>query len=100
MITAIGSLLKCMKFAWSWALDYSTPKFIFGLLLACQIFLNFTVIFIVHNEWLYAVWIWLFIFCDGGIAVLCPNILKRVFGSKATAMAGYFYSYVALYAVL
>jgi len=48
----------------------------------------------------YAVWIWLFIFCDGGISVLMPNILKRIFGSKATALSGYFFSYNAVYAVI
>lgn len=88
------------KFVWAWALDFSTVKRVYGVLLVMQIFLNFTVFFTVVHAYVYAVWIWLFIFCDGGIAVLMPNILKRIFGSKATAMSGFFYSYIAVYAVI
>ena len=63
-------------------------------------FLNFTITFAVHNIYSYGLWIWLFVFCDGGIAVMMPNILKKMFGSKATALSGFFYSYVAVYALI
>jgi MFS family permease len=92
--------MKMFKFFWSWSLDiYSTRK-VFGLLLFMQFALNFTVIFAVHNVYTYAVWIWLFIFVDGGLTVMIPNILKKTFGSKATALSGFFYSYLAVYALL
>jgi hypothetical protein len=42
-IASFGSLFKMFKFLWAWALDNSTAKRVYGVLLAMQIFLNFTV---------------------------------------------------------
>ena len=44
----------------------------------------------------YAVWICLFMFCEGGHFVLAPNILKQIFGSKATQLYGILFSYTAV----
>jgi hypothetical protein len=42
-IASFGALFKMFKFAWAWALDHSTVKRVYGVLLVMQIFLNFTI---------------------------------------------------------
>jgi hypothetical protein len=39
-------------------------------------------------------------FCEGGHFVLAPNILKKIFGSKATQLYGFFFSFAALCSVI
>lgn len=39
-------------------------------------------------------------FCEGGHFVLCPNILRQIYGSKATQMYGIFFSFGGLTSVI
>jgi hypothetical protein len=96
LIASIGALFDVMRFLWSWWLDYTSFKKVFGTLIACQIFLNFT-IFVADKTWYsYALWVWMFMFCQGGVLVLMPNIFKRIYGSKAIAVYGFFGSFVSM----
>ena len=77
-------MLGCMRFIWSWSLDHSTFKFIFGIIIVTDIFLNFTIFWADKNPITYAIWIWAFTFAESGIFILMPNALRRIFGTKAT----------------
>ena len=92
--------MNLLRFTWSWALDHYSYKVVYGTLLLLQIFLNFTIFFIDKNWYTYALWIWLFVLAEGGHYSLLPNILKRIFGSKATQMYGWFGSYPSVSCVI
>ena len=83
-IPSIGALFGGMRFFWSWSLDHSNFKKIYGIVLVTDIFLNFTIFFADKSPYTYAIWIWLFTFSEAGMFVLLPNQIKRTFGSKAT----------------
>jgi len=63
LIASIGALFDVMRFLWSWWLDYASFKKVFGTLIGTQIFLNFTIFIADKNWYLYALWVWLFLFC-------------------------------------
>lgn len=84
MVASIGAIFNSARFLWSWALDYYSYRLVYGTLLVTQIILNCTIFFVNSNAFFYAVWICVFMFCEGGHFVLAPNILKKIFGSKAT----------------
>lgn len=62
--------------------------------------LNFTIFFVDKNPGTYALWVWLFMFCEGGHFTLLPNILRRIYGSKATQMYGWFGNYPSLCSII
>ena len=99
-IPSIGALFGAMRFFWSWSLDHSTFKKIYGMVLVTDIFLNFTIFYADKSPYSYAVWIWLFTFSESGMIVLLPNQIKRTFGSKATQLNGWFGSFNALASIL
>ena len=74
MIASIGAIFNTARFLWSWALDHYSLKIVYGTLLATQIVLNFTIFFVDKNWYTYAIWIWLFMFCEGGHFTLLPNV--------------------------
>lgn len=96
LIMSLGSIFNTLRFLWSWWLDHSTLKIVFGTLLVAQITLNFTIFFVDKNWYTYALWTWLFMFCEGGHFTLLPNIMFRIFGSKAVAIYGWFGCFCAL----
>lgn len=99
LIASIGSIFNALRVFWSWSLDYYSYKQVYGILLISQIFLNLTIAFVSNNSWLYGVWISMFMFCLGGHLTMVPNILKLIFGSSATQLYGFFFSYIALCAI-
>ena len=100
LIASIGALFDVMRFLWSWWLDYASFKRVFGTLIAAQIFLNFTILIADKNWYSYALWVWLFMFCQGGVLVLMPNVFKRIYGSRAIAVYGFFGSFVSMTSLL
>ena len=95
-VASVGAIFNSCRFIWSWLLDHHSYKKVYGTLLVMQIFLNFTIFFVNQNRVFYAVWICLFMFCEGGHFVLAPNILKQIYGSKATQLYGILFSYTAV----
>ena len=89
-----------MRFVWAVSFDLSSTKVVYGALLAVQIILNFSIFLVDKNYYLYAIWVWLYTFCEGGIFVLMPNIIKRIYGSKTTAMYGFIASFSAASSVI
>ncbi len=53
-------------------------------------------IFMDKNWYTYAEWVWLMMFCEGGNFTLLPNIMNRIFGSKAISVFGFFGSYISV----
>jgi hypothetical protein len=89
MVASIGAIFNAARFLWSCGLDYYPYKLVYGTVLTIQIFLNCTIFFVNQNAYLYAVWVWLFMFCYGSHLVLPLNMLKKIFGSKATQLYGF-----------
>ena len=100
LIGSLGAIFNSIRFIWSWLLDYYSYKKVYGALLTSQIILNFTIFFVNHNQWLYGVWICAFMFCAGGHFVLAPNIMKQIYGKKATALYGILFSYTAVSSII
>ena len=57
-------------------------------------------IFVDKNWYTYALWVWLLMFCEGGNFTLLPNIMNRIFGSKAISVFGFFGSYISVVGLL
>ncbi len=95
-IASMGSVANTMRFLWSWWLDNSSFKVVYGTLIFTQIVLNFTMILVDKNWYTYALWVWLMMFCEGGNFTLLPNIMNRIFGSKAISVFGFFGSYISV----
>jgi hypothetical protein len=96
LIASIGSIFNTLRFVWSWWLDHSRLKIVYATLILMQVFLNFTIFLVDKNWYSYAVWIWLFMFCEGGHFTILPNILFRIFGSRSLAVYGFFGSFVSI----
>ena len=84
---------------WSWATDYLPYRLVYSILLLTQIVTNFTIKFVAKNRALYAIWISLMLLCEGGHFTLVPNVLKKIYGEKATELYGYLFSYTGLCAI-
>ena len=96
MIGSISAMFNACRFVWSWATDYLSYKWVYGLLLSLQIIFNLTIRFIAKNEILFGVWICLIVFCEGGHFTLVPNVLKKLFGDNATQLYGIMFTYVSM----
>ena len=84
IVGSAASVCNSVRFLWSWATDYLPYKFVYGFLLILQIALNFTIRLIAENNALYAIWISAMLLCEGGHFTLVPNVLKKIYGEKAT----------------
>ena len=52
------------------------------------------------NATLYAIWISLILLCEGGHFTLVPNVLKKIYGERGTALYGIAFSYTGICAIL
>jgi hypothetical protein len=96
LIASLGAIFNAARFIWSWWLDYSTYRRVYGTLLVTQIFIDFTLPIISHNRVLYTIWICIGMSCEGGHFSLAPNVVKKIFGSKATQLYGFFLSFASV----
>ena len=55
---------------------------------------------VAESEGLYAVWISLMLFCEGGHFTLVPNVLKKIYGERGTALYGIAFSYTGICSIL
>ena len=55
---------------------------------------------VADSEGLYAVWISLILFCEGGHFTLVPNVLKKIYGERGTALYGIAFSYTGICSIL
>ena len=84
VLGSVAAVCNSIRFFWSWATDYLPYKTVYAFMLCLQISLNFTVKLVAKNQALYAIWISLMLLCEGGHFTLVPNVLKKIFGEKAT----------------
>ena len=61
-----------------------------------QIALDFTIPLVADSPGLYAVWISLLLLCEGGHFTLVPNVLKKIYGERGTALYGIGFSYTGI----
>ena len=99
-IGSIAAICNTIRFTWSTALDYFSYKFIYGSLVFIQMILMFTMPLVATNRLLYAIWVSLTLFCEGGHFTLLPNILRKIFGEQATFLYGILFFYSGVSSVL
>lgn len=54
---SIGSVFNGLRFVWSAVLDKVRFKYVYGTLIVLQIFIAFSVNFVVQYKWVYGLWI-------------------------------------------
>lgn len=81
IISAVNSFFSALRFIWSWALDHYSYKVVYGTLLVIQIILACTFGLAGQTKYLYALWVWLALWCEAGHFVLVPNILNKIYGN-------------------
>ena len=99
IVGSAAAVCNSSRFIWSWATDYLPYRIVYSVLLLLQIFANFTIKMVAKNEVLYAVWISLMLLCEGGHFTLVPNVLKKIYGQRATELYGYLFSYTGVCAI-
>ena len=97
---SIASICNAIRFIWSFATDHYSYKLVYGTLVTMQIVLNFTCPLIAESAGLYAIWISLMLLCEGGHFTLVPNVLKKIYGDKGTALYGIAFSYTGICSIL
>lgn len=65
-----------------------------------QVLLDCTMPFVASNEFLFATWVGLIMFCEGGHFTLLPNVLNKLYGDKGTALYGFAFSYTGICALI
>ena len=93
---SFAAVCNTIRFLWSSALDSFPYKLVYGLLVAIQMLLAFTIAFVSESRGLYAIWVSLILFCEGGHFTLVPNILKIIYGEQATFLYGILFSYTGV----
>ena len=99
IVGSAAAVCNSSRFMWSWATDYLPYRLVYSILLLIQIVTNLTIKFVAKNRALYAIWISLMLLCEGGHFTLVPNVLKKIYGDKATELYGYLFSYTGLCAL-
>ena len=99
ILGSAAAVCNSMRFLWSWVTDYLPYKIVYSFMLCLQILLNFTIKLVAKNEIFYAIWISSMLFCEGGHFTLVPNVLKKIYGEKATQLYGILFSYTGVCAI-
>ena len=93
IIGSVGSIFNAIRFIWSGLLDRYSYKVVYGTLLVLQIIFGTLIIFCKKSEGLYAICYCMIMFCEGGHFTIVPNVLKQIFGDKATQLYSFAFSY-------
>jgi len=93
MIGSIGAFFATIRFIWSGFLDTYSYRKVYGALLCVQIVSGIGIVLFSHIKWVYAFFYSMILFCEGGHFTLVPNVLKQIFGPKATQLYGFAFSF-------
>lgn len=52
------------------------------------------------SRYLFALWVWLSVWCEGGHFTLVPNVLKIIYGKQATQLYGLLFSYLGVCSIV
>ena len=99
-IGSIGAFFATIRFIWSGLLDTYSYRKVYGALLCVQIVSGICIVLFSHIKWVYAFFYSMILFCEGGHFTLVPNILKQIFGPKATQLYGFAFSYTGFTSLL
>ena len=102
-LTAVGacaSVFGGMRWVWSYFVDRSTYKRVYGILLITQTVLSLTISFTNSNEFLYFVWVCASLFCEGGHFTLLPAVSRKIFGRRASDILGLFLIFPGMASIL
>ena len=95
-VGSLSSIFGSLRFIWSAFLDHYSYKKVYGTLLVLQMVIATTYYFAAKSEVMFASWIWLTIWCEGGHFTIVPNILKIIYGKHATSLYGIMFFYTGL----
>ena len=97
---AVASVCNSIRFIWSAGLDCAPYKLVYGILLGMQILLNFSMPLVSHRRGAYGLYVSLIMFCEGAHFSLVPNVLKKIYGDRATSVFGLMFSFSGLCSLL
>ena len=99
-VGSVGAIFNAARFIWSGLLDRYSYKWVYGSLLLLEIVFGAVIVLARKSPVMYTVSYCVIMFCEGGHFTLVPNVLKQIFGSKATQLYGFGFSYTGVCAVL
>lgn len=95
-VGSLGCIFSSCRFVWSWLIDHFSYRAVYGTLLCMQITLACTFYIAAKSRAMYAIWVWLTLWCEAGHFTLVPNILKKIYGKRATTLYGVAFSFTGL----
>lgn len=95
-VGSVGAVMNSMRFVWSALTDKFSYRTIYTILLVMQIALDFTMPLIDKSAALFALWVSLILLCEGGHFTMLPNVLKKIYGDKGTALYGVAFSFAGM----
>mmetsp|Transcript_24139 Transcript_24139/g.32910 ORF Transcript_24139/g.32910 Transcript_24139/m.32910 type:complete len:186 (+) Transcript_24139:1013-1570(+) len=102
-LTALGSaaaFFNSIRFVWSAILDKVSYKYVYGTMLVIQIIVSGTMPLFATNNVIYATWVCLALFCEGGHFTILPNELLIIFGDQASSLYGIAFLFSGTAAIL
>lgn len=100
-VGSAAAVFNAIRFIWSLATDYFSYKSVYTVLLLMQIVLCFTMVLVDDSPALFAIWVSLILFCEGGHFTMVPNVLKKIYGAEnGTALYGIAFSFSGISAIL
>lgn len=100
MVGSAAQVCNCIRFFWSGLTDHLSFKLVYGSLCLLQATLDFALPWSAQYPWAYGLCVSLVMFCEGGHFTLLPNVLKKIYGEKGTALYGIAFSYTGVCALL
>ena len=97
---ATASVCNSIRFIWSAGLDCAAYKLVYGILLGLQVILTLSMPLVSHSRGAYGLYVSLIMFCEGGHFSLVPNILRKIYGDRATSVFGLMFSFSGLCSIL
>lgn len=100
LLGAVAAFCSSIRFIWSTLTDYFSYKTVYGILVSIQVVLDCTIPFVASSKGLFAIWVSLILFTEGGHFTLLPNVVNKIYGDKGTSLYGFAYSYTGIAALL
>lgn len=100
VVGSVGAGANSLLFIWSGALDKYSYKLVYGILLAVQFVFGMFIVTFKSDKYLFAFCYCMILFCGGGHSTLVPNIMKQIFGKKATVLYGFAFSFTGMISVV
>jgi len=99
-VGSVGAIFNAARFFWSGMLDRFSYRWVYGSLLLLEMVFGVVIVITRKSPIMYTLSYCVIMFCEGGHFTLVPNILKQIFGSKATQLYGFGFSYTGMCAVI